>query len=136
MNPRLISYVLALTGLSDAPTHAPPRGALSGRSSRLTLLAALRNSWSTASLLSLIPLRLKIARLSPSFRSRSLVPQGTTHFGRLMKFDRRTFLTASLGLAAGASTTALLNRPKYYVTRMRPRSRVSILRAESYSHDL
>jgi uncharacterized protein (DUF362 family) len=53
-----------------------------------------------------------------------------------MKFDRRTFLTASLGLAAGASTTALLNRPKHHVTRRQPRSRVAILRAESYSHNL
>src|SRR6266478_403157 len=53
-----------------------------------------------------------------------------------MKLDRRTFLTASLGLAAGASTTALLNRPKYHVTRRQPRSRVAILRAESYSHNL
>ena len=53
-----------------------------------------------------------------------------------MKLDRRTFLTASLGLAAGASTTALLNRPKYHVNRRQPRSRVGILRAESYSHNL
>jgi uncharacterized protein (DUF362 family) len=53
-----------------------------------------------------------------------------------MRLDRRTFLTASLGLAAGASTTALLNRPKYHVTRKQPRSRVAILRAESYSHNL
>jgi uncharacterized protein (DUF362 family) len=53
-----------------------------------------------------------------------------------MKLDRRTFLTASLGLAAGASTTALLNRPKYHVTRRQPRSRVAILGAESYSHKL
>lgn len=45
-------------------------------------------------------------------------------------------MTASLGLAAGASATALLNRPKYQVTRRQPRSRVAILRAESYSHDL
>jgi len=45
-------------------------------------------------------------------------------------------LTASLGLAAGASTTALLNRPKYHVTRRQPRSQVAILRAESYSHNL
>src|SRR5260370_13558633 len=133
MNPRLISYVLALTGLSDAPTHAPPRGALPGRSSRLTPLDALRNSWSTASLLSLIPLRLKIARLSPSFRSRSLVPQGTTHFEWLMKLDRRTFLTASLGLAAGASTTALLNRPNYHVTPTQPRSPAAILATQPYS---
>jgi len=53
-----------------------------------------------------------------------------------MKLDRRTFLTASLGLAAGASATALLNRPKYHVSRRLLRSRVAILRAESYSHDL
>src|SRR5712692_11869851 len=53
-----------------------------------------------------------------------------------MKLDRRTFLTASLGLAAGTSTTALLSRPKYHVTRRQPRSRVAILRAESYSHNL
>src|SRR5712692_10406520 len=53
-----------------------------------------------------------------------------------MKLDRRTFLTASLGLAAGASTGALLNRPKYHVTRRQPRSRVAILRAESYSYNL
>jgi uncharacterized protein (DUF362 family) len=53
-----------------------------------------------------------------------------------MKLDRRTFLTASLGLAAGASTTALVNRPKYHVTRRQPRSQVAILRAESYSHNL
>ncbi len=53
-----------------------------------------------------------------------------------MKLDRRTFLTASLGVVAGASTTALLNRPKYHVTRRQPRSRVAILEAESYSHNL
>jgi len=45
-------------------------------------------------------------------------------------------LTASLSLAAGASTTALLNRSKYHVTRRLPRSRVAILGAESYSHNL
>ena len=45
-------------------------------------------------------------------------------------------MTASLGLAAGASTTALLNRPKHHVTRRQPRSRVAILTAESYSHNL
>src|SRR6266705_1613358 len=53
-----------------------------------------------------------------------------------MKLDRRTFLTASLGLAAGASATALLNRPKYHVSRRLLRSRVAILRADSYSHNL
>jgi uncharacterized protein (DUF362 family) len=53
-----------------------------------------------------------------------------------MKLDRRTFLTASLGLAAGASTTAVLNRPKFHVTRRQPRSRAAILRAESYCDNL
>jgi uncharacterized protein (DUF362 family) len=53
-----------------------------------------------------------------------------------MKLDRRTFLTASLGLAAGASTAAMLNRPRYHVTRKLQRSRVAILEAESYSHNL
>jgi len=75
-------------------------------------------------------------RLSLSFGSRSVFPQGKPHFEWLMKLDRRTFLTASLGLAAGASTTALLNSPKYRVTRRQPRSQVAILRAESYSHNL
>jgi len=45
-------------------------------------------------------------------------------------------LTASLGLATGASTTALLNRPKYHINRRQTRSRVAIVRAESYSHNL
>ena len=53
-----------------------------------------------------------------------------------MKFDRRTFLAGSLGLAAGATTTSLLALPKYHVNRRRPRSRVAILTAESYSEDL
>jgi uncharacterized protein (DUF362 family) len=53
-----------------------------------------------------------------------------------MKFDRRTFLTASLGLAAGASAGAVLNRPKFHVTRRTRRSRVAVLRAESYSPNL
>lgn len=45
-------------------------------------------------------------------------------------------MTASLGLAAGASTAALLNHPKYHVKRRLPRSRVAILGAESYSRNL
>lgn len=53
-----------------------------------------------------------------------------------MKFDRRTFLAGSLGLTAGAATSSLLARPKYHVNRRRPRSRVAILAAESYSEDL
>jgi len=53
-----------------------------------------------------------------------------------MKVDRRTLLVASLGLAAGASTTAMLSRPKYHVNRRLPHSRVAILAAESYSHEL
>ncbi len=53
-----------------------------------------------------------------------------------MKFDRRTFLAGSLGVAAGAATTSLLAQPKYHVNRRQPRSRVAILTAESYSEDL
>lgn len=53
-----------------------------------------------------------------------------------MKTDRRSFVAGSLGLAAGAATTALLERPRYRVVRKRPRSRVAILRAESYSQSL
>jgi uncharacterized protein (DUF362 family) len=53
-----------------------------------------------------------------------------------MKLDRKTFLTGSLGLAAGGSAVALLSRPKYNVTRRLPRSRVAILGAESYSDKL
>ena len=53
-----------------------------------------------------------------------------------MKLKRRTFLEASLGLAAGAATTALLSRPRYHVTRRRPSSQVAILTAESYSQKL
>jgi uncharacterized protein (DUF362 family) len=53
-----------------------------------------------------------------------------------VKVDRRTFLAGSLGLAAGAATTALLEKPKYHVTYRQPRSRVAILPAESYSQDL
>ena len=53
-----------------------------------------------------------------------------------MKVDRRTFLAGSLGLAAGAAATTLLEKPKYRVIRKQPRSRVAILRAESYSHTL
>ncbi|HET8922943.1 MAG TPA: DUF362 domain-containing protein [Candidatus Acidoferrum sp.] len=53
-----------------------------------------------------------------------------------MKPDRRTFLAASLGLAAGAAATALLAHPKYHINRILPRSRVAILTADSYSEDL
>lgn len=53
-----------------------------------------------------------------------------------MKIDRKTFVAGSLGLAAGASATALLNGPKYKFNRRRSRSRVAVLRAESYSHNL
>jgi uncharacterized protein (DUF362 family) len=53
-----------------------------------------------------------------------------------MKVDRRAFLAGSLGLTVGAATTALLEKRKYYVIRKQPRSRVAILRAESYSNDL
>lgn len=53
-----------------------------------------------------------------------------------MNIDRRSFVAGSLGLAAGAAATALLERPQYHVLRKRPRSRVAILRAESYSQSL
>ena len=53
-----------------------------------------------------------------------------------MKVDRRAFLAGSLGLTVGAATTALLEKRKYHVIRKQSRSRVAILRAESYSHDL
>lgn len=53
-----------------------------------------------------------------------------------MKVDRRTFLAGSVGLVAGAATTALLEKPQYHITYRRPRSRVAVLRAESYSQDL
>jgi len=53
-----------------------------------------------------------------------------------MKVDRRTFLAGSLGLTAGAAATALLDKPKYLVNRKQRRSRVAVLRAESYSEDL
>lgn len=53
-----------------------------------------------------------------------------------MKIDRRSFVAGSLGLAAGAAATALLERPAYRVIRKRTRSRVAVLRAESYSQSL
>lgn len=53
-----------------------------------------------------------------------------------MKIDRRSFVAASVGLAAGAAATTLLERPRYHVVRKRPRSRVAVLRAESYSSSL
>ena len=53
-----------------------------------------------------------------------------------MKVDRRTFVAGSLGLAAGAAATQLLDKPPYHVFRKRTRSRVAVLRAESYSADL
>jgi len=53
-----------------------------------------------------------------------------------MKVDRRTFLAGSLGLAAGAVATTLLEKPKHRVIRKQPWSRVAILRVESYSHNL
>ncbi len=53
-----------------------------------------------------------------------------------MKVDRRTFVSGSLGLAAGAALTALLNKPRYRVVRRQPQSRVAIVRVESYSQNL
>jgi uncharacterized protein (DUF362 family) len=53
-----------------------------------------------------------------------------------MKVDRKTFIAGSLGLAAGAAATQLLDKPTYHVFRKRPRSRVAVLRSESYSQSL
>jgi uncharacterized protein (DUF362 family) len=53
-----------------------------------------------------------------------------------MKVDRRTFVSGSLGLAAGAAATALAGKPEYRVFRKQQRSRVAVLRAESYSPNL
>ena len=53
-----------------------------------------------------------------------------------MTVDRRTFVAGSLRLAASAATTALLNKPRYHIVRRQPRSRVAIVRAETYSQNL
>lgn len=53
-----------------------------------------------------------------------------------MNVDRRTFVAGSIGLAAGAAATALLNKPRYHVFRRQRRSRVAVLQAESYSQNL
>ena len=53
-----------------------------------------------------------------------------------MKVDRRTFVAGSLGLAAGAAATQLLDKPMYHVVRKQPRSRVAVLRSESYAQSL
>jgi uncharacterized protein (DUF362 family) len=53
-----------------------------------------------------------------------------------MTVDRKTFVAGPLRLAASAATTALLNKPRYRIVRRQPRSRVAIVRAESYSQNL
>lgn len=53
-----------------------------------------------------------------------------------MKVNRRAFIAASLGLASGATVTALLDKTKYHIVRKKPRSRVAILRAESYLQNI
>jgi len=53
-----------------------------------------------------------------------------------MKINRRSFLAGSAGLAAGATTSALLLQPKYHIVRRQPRSRVAIFNAESYTESL
>ena len=53
-----------------------------------------------------------------------------------MKVDRRTFVAGSLGLAAAAAATQLLDKPQYHVFRKQARSRVAVLCAESYSQSL
>jgi len=53
-----------------------------------------------------------------------------------MKLDRRAFLAGSVGIAAGSATTGLLLKPSYRIVRRKPRSRVAILNADSYSECL
>ena len=53
-----------------------------------------------------------------------------------MRVDRTAFIGGARRFAADAAIAALLKRPKYHVIRKRPRSRVAILRADSYSEKL
>jgi uncharacterized protein (DUF362 family) len=53
-----------------------------------------------------------------------------------MTADGKTFFAGPRGLAARAAATALLNQPRYRIVRGQPRSRVAIVRAESYSQNL
>ncbi|MHB8527272.1 MAG: DUF362 domain-containing protein [Candidatus Acidiferrales bacterium] len=53
-----------------------------------------------------------------------------------MRIKRRPFVAGALGVAARISATTLLEQPKYQVVRKQQRSRVAILRAESYTQDL
>ena len=49
---------------------------------------------------------------------------------------RRSLLTGSVGLAAGAATVLPFLAPRYDKVRRRPRSRVAILRADAYAERL
>ena len=53
-----------------------------------------------------------------------------------MKAVPGTFLAGPFGLAAGAAATVLLDKPSSRIIGRQPRSRVAILRAESYSQNL
>jgi uncharacterized protein (DUF362 family) len=53
-----------------------------------------------------------------------------------MRIERRSFVSGALGVAARVAATTLLEQPKYQVVRKQQRSRVAILRAESYSQNL
>jgi uncharacterized protein (DUF362 family) len=53
-----------------------------------------------------------------------------------MRFDRRTFVAGSLGLAAGAAATQLAANHRHQAFRKKLRSKVAVLRAESYSQEL
>lgn len=53
-----------------------------------------------------------------------------------MTAGRRTFVAGALRLVANAATTALLSKPRYRIVRRQLRSRVAIVRAESYSRNL
>ena len=53
-----------------------------------------------------------------------------------MRVDRTAFIGSARRFAVDAAIAALLKRPRYHVIRKRPRSRVAILRADSYSEKL
>lgn len=53
-----------------------------------------------------------------------------------MRIERSSLVAGTLGVAARVARTTLLDQPKYQVVRKQQRSRVAILRAESYTQDL
>ena len=53
-----------------------------------------------------------------------------------MRIERRSIVAGALGVAARVAAATLLHQPKYQVARRQKRSRVAILRAESYTQEL